>query len=1488
MKKSHLLLTMLMALLAVSVPVAACSGSAKYTLDKTEADLIVGETVQLTVTSTSTAEFSVTYSSDNEGVATVTDAGLVTAVAEGEATVTAEVDGQELTCAVTVSPISYTYQISQTSATLEEEETIQLTITSTPVKELSVEWTTSRDSVATVNQSGLVTAVAEGEATITGTVDGESLTCAITVEKAPVLYTYTLNHSKSDLEVGKTLELELTVTPEIPDMELTWESEDATIASVDENGVVTALKKGQVEINAIVNGAEVATCKVNAFEYEYEFDTALTLNYTDKDASLPVTVSPNKDIDITYEIVSGSSVTIDTDGNITISALGETTVKIKDGEKEIGTCVVKVVPVIEIEETVQLHVNETHKIAVDVTPSSTQLNVTYSVTEGSDVITVNTANGTITAKKNGTAVVKVTAGDKSVDCKVVVDDVNATVTNKDLAQEVKEQLSGDNVEYWEQYIKEEINHKATTCEEEDIIERKFTIGVIDYLNDYAALAWSDGGGCDKPSKPDGWSEAALLRVRTEGDNEVKAELTVKVFADTKAINLYTGVFKGTNTVTLYHGETAITSYVIKNNDVMTCNLLTFEIDAQEATELKIVLALTDTKADNSFLTLAAASVSGDNYQLKESSARIAPNGTTQISVTKNGQDVSGLAVTYAVEDSDKAIASVDSNGLVTGLATGEARIKVTVEGRVRYFTVNVGYLYTLSSEKLYLHANGEAQLTVNSQPAGGNTGSAVYQVVDGDDVVSVANGKVTALKNGTARIKVTVDGTELYCDVVVNDVTVASSIELLTKDREHPIDITEGAEYWEQYISKGEVNHKQYVNVEEDIIDRTEEVDGTYLSDYAAFLSWHGGATRDTCDCGKCSKDAHTTPDGGWTDKGTKAFAINQKGKLVTLTIKVFKGQSTIKVYTGGYNLKGQVTLKVDGVVLAQENFDNSGVHNSECVSFVVDTINDTTATIELVMTDDYNDAGHSCISLAAVTVSGPVYQLKEASTRIAPDGSYKIVMQKDGNAVTTNDVTYTVTEGDDIVEVANDGTVTVKEGKAGHAVIKVELDGRVRNFTLDVGYSYSLKEESATIKVNDTYKIEVESNPAGATITPKYVSADVSIATVDESDGTVTGKSSGSTTITVTVDEHTTLTFTVTVTSLDISVVGTDIPDNTVVDLTSGEIVYWEHYLYDEINPKAVDESKGEKDLIDGDISGKSGEGNGSVKYYFAGSSGNKENTLSGDSALNKYSWGSNYQFNITVPVGTYEIRVYTGVWQSKNKTSLWDGENELSSHVIDNLSGGTNRLVVFTVTTDTEKVLTLKIDALEGTNCRLNAIAIADTKITSKVSLNTTVNAVEDGKQIDFTSSDILDWAVFGTTDKQKAGGELIFADTIAQGAGAQVANDYKGKINIGEEEAPWTSFKFSDEYVSVQVKVNANVKKMAVYVSGYNADYYVQVRDANGTAISNSWVAKSDGQSVAKEVIFDVTVTEETTLTIITRKMSTSNCGIAGIALYGAAQA
>ena len=175
------------------------------TLNKTEATLTAaGATVELvaTVAPDNATDKKVTWSTSDDKVATVDANGVVTAVADGKATITATVGDKTATCEVTVAivvPVTGV-TLNQTEATLTEAgATVELVATVAPenATDKKVTWTTSDDKVATVDENGKVTAVANGTATITATVGDKTATCevtvAIVVPEVPAIIEWTIN-----------------------------------------------------------------------------------------------------------------------------------------------------------------------------------------------------------------------------------------------------------------------------------------------------------------------------------------------------------------------------------------------------------------------------------------------------------------------------------------------------------------------------------------------------------------------------------------------------------------------------------------------------------------------------------------------------------------------------------------------------------------------------------------------------------------------------------------------------------------------------------------------------------------------------------------------------------------------------------------------------------------------------------------------------------------------------------------------------------------------------------------------------------------------------------------------------------------------------------------------------------------------------------------------------------------------------------------------
>lgn len=156
--------------------------------------------------------------------------------------------------------------LDQTTVTLIEGETLQLKATVSPddAEYDGISWSTSDATIATVSNTGLVTAVTEGTVTITAEAGGKTASCALTIEKAkgPEVEKVTLNQETATLKEGETLQLAATVSPEDADYSgIIWSTADETIATVSEDGLVTAVLEGTVVITAQA-GEQTAQCTI--------------------------------------------------------------------------------------------------------------------------------------------------------------------------------------------------------------------------------------------------------------------------------------------------------------------------------------------------------------------------------------------------------------------------------------------------------------------------------------------------------------------------------------------------------------------------------------------------------------------------------------------------------------------------------------------------------------------------------------------------------------------------------------------------------------------------------------------------------------------------------------------------------------------------------------------------------------------------------------------------------------------------------------------------------------------------------------------------------------------------------------------------------------------------------------------------------------------------------------------------------------------------
>ena len=256
-------------------------------LDRTEMGLTIGGTKTLTATvaPAGAADKSVTWSSSKPAVATVNSSGKVTAVSAGTAVITVKTKdgGKTAACTVTVkAPVSVTgVSLNRTEMGLTIGGTKTLTATVTPVgaANKSVTWSSSKPAVATVDNTGKVTAVSAGTAVITvKTMDGgKTAVCTVKVTSTPVSVTgVKLDMTLMSLVTGTSGILKAIVSPaDATNDAVSWTSSKPSVATVDNTGKVTAVSAGTATITVKTkDGEKTAACNVTVTKKEWSFDKA--------------------------------------------------------------------------------------------------------------------------------------------------------------------------------------------------------------------------------------------------------------------------------------------------------------------------------------------------------------------------------------------------------------------------------------------------------------------------------------------------------------------------------------------------------------------------------------------------------------------------------------------------------------------------------------------------------------------------------------------------------------------------------------------------------------------------------------------------------------------------------------------------------------------------------------------------------------------------------------------------------------------------------------------------------------------------------------------------------------------------------------------------------------------------------------------------------------------------------------------------------------
>lgn len=302
-----------------------------------------------------------TWVSLNESVATVEN-GVVTAVGSGTAIIQAKLAGKVATCTVNVGVTLTGVEIenNEEELVLKVGQQSTLGLIYTPANATNIPkglWKSSSQSIVSVNQKGTVTAISEGEATITVNL-GNGLTATRKVRVTPLYAdSITINQQVETLLKGEEIQLEAVLEPASAIDKITWETSDEKIATISKKGLLKGVKAGTVTITVKGQDGQEYSMEIEVKEVELEsINTTLEEETVLEGDKVQLTVEYNPedatdDVTLTYETSNESMATIDSYGKVTAKKAGTviitTTVIAVNGDGEEREFVSQVELVIE-------------------------------------------------------------------------------------------------------------------------------------------------------------------------------------------------------------------------------------------------------------------------------------------------------------------------------------------------------------------------------------------------------------------------------------------------------------------------------------------------------------------------------------------------------------------------------------------------------------------------------------------------------------------------------------------------------------------------------------------------------------------------------------------------------------------------------------------------------------------------------------------------------------------------------------------------------------------------------------------------------------------------------------------------------------------------------------------------------------------------------------------------------------------------------------
>ena len=673
--------------------------------------------------------------------------------------------------------------INTSSATMTLGSELQLSLTAPNPYQGEIYWISKDDSIASVDDTGLVTAKKVGTTTVTAQINvgsGVTKRAQCTINVVASVSSINLTAKDDHVKVGEKLTISAEITPKVTGTVLKWTSSDPSVASIASTNALSITINGEKAGSTVITAVNPDNGVVGTMVIHVVSGiTSITLS--DHEVTIPKSAGiyqlyckcepelPSNE-KLTWSSSDNRIITVDQNGKVSIVKPGTAHINVMTSNGLLESCKFTILQGMEsivLDETnLVMYVGQTYRMTYSVFPSTTSDTTLKWTPTDSKIVTVDNT-GFFTAKNTGTCVVTVQATDGSGVF------TTCTVTVLRNGSGLKLDVTDLNLNVGETYQLEALLQPADATDTVLFESSNKKIAVV-----------SAGGKITAKGKG-----SCVIFARTDAG--------VSAYCNVTVIQQVTGLTVSPDSVSIEVGETyeltaTITPSNASDKEVTWTSDDTSICTVNEEGEIKGIKGgatlIKCVSEDGDFMAYSMVTVieKVTTITLPET-AEVGVGKKLKLNAVVSGNTATNKKLKW--KSSKTSVCKVSKSGTVTGIKAGKARIwaKATdgsgVKASCVVRVINATEDIELSASYVSLVQGGKKRIKVTTSPKK-TTYSPVW-TTDNDKVAIVSKkGTITALKAGDCIVKCTAgDNSEIYAVVYVHVTTPVSISSInLTED----------------------------------------------------------------------------------------------------------------------------------------------------------------------------------------------------------------------------------------------------------------------------------------------------------------------------------------------------------------------------------------------------------------------------------------------------------------------------------------------------------------------------------------------------------------------------------------------------------------------------------------------------------------------------------------------------------------------------------